>query len=157
LAEKRKKNLDLMQRPLIVFSLLIFLILTSCDIKPQPINYGEDACHFCKMTIVDKQHAAQIVTNKGKAFKFDAVECMLNHLKDIDTSEVALYLVTDYLAPGVLLDATTSQYIISENIPSPMGEFLSSVDSEEAVLQLQKDKEGSIYSWDEILEHFKAR
>ncbi len=146
-----------MQRPITVFLLLIFFILTSCDIKPQPINYGEDACHFCKMTIVDKQHAAQIVTQKGKAFKFDAVECMLNHLKDIDTSEVALYLVTDYMDPGILIDATKSQYIISENIPSPMGEFLSSVKSKEVVLQLKQDKEGSIYSWEEIMKHFKVK
>ena len=146
-----------MQRPITVFSLLIFFILSSCDIKPHPINYGEDACHFCKMTIVDKQHAAQIVTQKGKAFKFDAVECMLNHLKDIDQSEVALFLVTDYLEPGTLIDATKSHYIISENIPSPMGEFLSSVKSEEAVLQLQEDKEGSIYTWNEILEHFELK
>ena len=116
-----------MQRPIFVFSLLIFFILTSCDIKPQPINFGEDACHFCKMTIVDKQHAAQIVTKKGKAYKFDAVECMLNHLEDIDTTEIELFLVTDYLDPGFLIDATSSHYIISENIPSPMGEFLSSV------------------------------
>jgi hypothetical protein len=35
-----------------------------------------------------------------------------------------------------------------------MGEFLSSVKSEEAVLQLQKDKEGSIFTWEEIVEHF---
>ena len=146
-----------MQRPIIVISLLFFIILTSCDIKPQPINYGEDACHFCKMTIVDKQHAAQIVTKKGKAYKFDAVECMLNHLKDIDATEIELFLVTDYLQPGILLDATESHYIISENIPSPMGEFLSSVKSEDAVLQLQKDKDGSIYSWDEILEYFKEK
>jgi copper chaperone NosL len=143
-----------MQRPISVFSLLIFFILTACEIKPQPINYGEDACHFCKMTIVDKQHAAQLVTQKGKAFKFDAVECMLNHLEGIDRSEVALYLVNDYMDPGILIDATTSHFIISENIPSPMGEFLSSVKSEEAVLQLQKDKEGSIFTWEEIVEHF---
>ena len=54
-----------------IFSLLTFITLSSCNIQPQPINYGEDACHFCKMNIIDKQHAAQIVTSKGKAFKFD--------------------------------------------------------------------------------------
>ena len=57
--------------------------------------------------------------------------------------------------PGALLDATTSSYIISENIPSPMGEFLSSVKSEEVVLKLQEEKEGSIYTWHEIMELFK--
>jgi copper chaperone NosL len=109
------------------------------------------------MTIVDQQHAAQIVTQKGKAFKFDAVECMLNHTKEIDHSEIALFLVNDYLEPGILIDATTSHYIISDNIPSPMGEFLSAVKTKESVLQLQKEKEGSVYTWDEILKYFKKK
>jgi copper chaperone NosL len=31
------------------------------------------------MTIVDKVHAAEIVTKKGKVCKFDATECMINY------------------------------------------------------------------------------
>ena len=57
--------------------LLIILILVGCKVDPNPIEYGADACHFCSMTIVDRQHAAEFVTKKGKAFKFDATECMM--------------------------------------------------------------------------------
>ena len=74
--------------------------MVSCGISPKPIDYGSDGCHYCSMTIVDHQHAAEIVTTKGKAFKFDAVECMMNHLKDIDVSTVQLFLVNDFRAPG---------------------------------------------------------
>lgn len=140
-----------------IFSLLTFITLSSCNIQPQPINYGEDACHFCKMNIIDKQHAAQIVTSKGKAFKFDATECMLNHIKEIDKKTIALYLVADYNDPGSLIDAKTAKYIISENIPSPMGEYLSATKTNEDVLELQKNKTGNVYNWEELLAHFNEK
>jgi copper chaperone NosL len=101
------------------------LTFWGCSIGPKPIDYGTDGCHFCSMTIVDQQHAAQIVTGKGKVFKFDASECMLNHLKEVDTSTVALFLVNDYNAPGELIDAIHASYLKSKEIPSPMGEFLT--------------------------------
>ncbi len=60
---------------LLLLSLLFFVV--GCSVEESPINYGKDACNFCKMNIVDKQHAAEIVTSKGKPFKYDAIECMV--------------------------------------------------------------------------------
>ena len=106
------------------------------------------------MNIVDQQHSAQMVTKKGKAFKFDATECMINYLKETDSKEVGLLLVADYNNPRDLIDANSATFIISENIPSPMGEFLTAVPTKEEALTLKKAKEGDIYSWDELLIHF---
>lgn len=50
----------------LITALVAIGLLWSCSIAPEPINYGQDGCHFCKMTIVDKVHAAEIVTTKGK-------------------------------------------------------------------------------------------
>ena len=50
--------------------LLFIVTIVSCDVKPQAIAYGEDACHFCRMTIVDRQHSAELVTVKGKVYKY---------------------------------------------------------------------------------------
>ena len=44
----------------------LLLILIGCNASPKAIDYGNDGCHFCKMTIVDKVHAAEIVTKKGQ-------------------------------------------------------------------------------------------
>ncbi len=144
-------------KKLITLFLLLLFVFTSCTVKPQKINYGEDACHFCSMTIVDKQHAAELVTNKGKAFKFDATECMVNYMADIDTSTVELYLITNFNTPGELIDAKTASYIISENIPSPMGEFLSGVPTKEETLALQKEKGGDIFTWEGLLMHLNDK
>ncbi|MCW8981305.1 MULTISPECIES: nitrous oxide reductase accessory protein NosL [Altibacter] len=129
--------------------LLIFSLFVSCTIKPQEIHYGEDGCVYCSMTIVDRQHAAQLVTDKGKAYKFDAAECMLHFMVENDM-EVELYLVTDYSQPEKLIDATTATFIISENIPSPMRANLSALESNEVARELQKEKGGTLFTWEEI-------
>lgn len=138
-----------------IWIISLILGIVSCSIEPQEISYGEDACHFCQMTIVDKQHASQIVTKKGKAFKYDAIECMINTLDEFEDNSIALYLVSNYKEPSALIDATKSSFIISENIPSPMGAFLSAFKNQEVISRVQAEKGGEIYSWSELKDHFK--
>ncbi|MGB5665818.1 MAG: nitrous oxide reductase accessory protein NosL [Maribacter sp.] len=140
-----------------IFVSIAFLILVSCEVSPKPIDYGSDGCHFCSMTIVDRQHAAEIVTKKGKAFKFDAVECMVNHLKDIELASIELYFVNDYNAPGELIEARKATYLISKDIPSPMGEYLSAFKTTEDAERLEAENKGKLYSWDELLTKFKVQ
>ncbi len=131
------------------------LLLLGCQVGPQPIEYGVDGCHFCKMTIVDKVHAAEVVTQKGKIYKFDATECMVNFRKEFDTSQIKLYLSNDYLEAESLIDATKATFLISENVPSPMGAFLSAFSSKEKAAEIQLTKGGQLYSWDELIVHLK--
>lgn len=133
---------------------VIGILLTSCNVKPQEINYGEDACHYCSMTIVDRQHSAELVTDKGKAFKFDAIECMIHHLEET-TTPMAFYLVADYFKPGEFIDANNATFIISPNIPSPMRANLSAIKLKEKAISLQAEKGGSLYTWDELLTYFE--
>ncbi len=139
----------------IAFTVLVIILFVSCSISPKPINYGSDGCHFCSMTIVDKQHAAQYVTEKGKAFKFDATECMMNELKKVDNSTIALFLVNDFNNPGELVDATLATYLISENIPSPMGAFLSAFERVEEAERAHEANKGELITWAELQSKFK--
>ncbi|SNZ02042.1 nitrous oxide reductase accessory protein NosL [Flagellimonas pacifica] len=135
---------------LIVMAATAFI---QCSIKPQPIVYGTDGCHFCSMTIVDTQHAAQMVTKKGKAFKFDAIECMINYRNEIDADDIAQYVCNHYTAPEELIDATQATFLISEGIPSPMGAYLTAFDSKTGAESAQSKHEGKLFTWDELLEH----
>jgi copper chaperone NosL len=134
-----------------IFALL--LILMSCNVSPKAINYGDDGCQYCKMTIVDKLHAAEIVTKKGKVYKFDATECMVNFLKEFDASKVELYLSTNYKTPEELIDATQATFLISDKISSPMGAFLSAFKVKDEAIMTQSEKGGEVYSWNELLKH----
>ena len=134
---------------------LIFLFF-SCGINIDTINYGEDSCDFCSMTIVDHKHAAQVVTNKGKNFKFDAVECMIHYLAEQkNENELAHILVANLLDPGNLMAAKESAYIISENIPSPMGANLSAVSSIEEAQKLKEENGGEVFDWVSIKNKIK--
>ncbi|UKM65986.1 nitrous oxide reductase accessory protein NosL [Flavobacteriaceae bacterium GSB9] len=130
-------------------------ILLNCNAKPQAIDYGNDGCHFCKMTIVDKLHAAEIVTKKGKVYKFDATECMINFMKTFNNQNIKLYLSNNYKAPGDLIDATQATFLISENIPSPMGAFLSAFKTKADAENAQLEKGGKLFSWEALIEHLK--
>ena len=132
----------------------VLLFATSCKVEPKPIAYGKEGCHFCSMTIVDQQHAAQIVTRKGKVFSFDAVECMVNYTKELDMDEVQLLLCNHYLEPEVLIDATKATFLISEQIPSPMGAFLTGFDTRNAAEEILGANEGELLTWEELVQHF---
>lgn len=130
--------------------LISLLILGGCKIDSEPINYGSDACHYCSMTIVDKQHAAEYVTDTGKAFKFDAIECMMNGIKDAKGTQIALFLVNGFENPGQLIDGTKATYLISKNITSPMGGNLSAFENREAAESVQSELQGEIFTWEEL-------
>lgn len=130
---------------------IVIIAFTACSKEAQPINYGEEACDFCSMTIVSPTHAAQVVTNKGKNYKFDASECMIHFLESaVEESEMLYILSANYLKPGELIEAKTATYIITENIPSPMGAFLSAINNEAEAKTLQEEHGGKLYSWEEI-------
>ena len=140
------------------FMLLVIvnIVLVSCNVSPQPIEYGSDACHFCNMTIVDRQHASQLVTKKGKAYKYDAIECMIHSLQDeFKDTEMAYYLTSDFDQPGEMLDATQSTYLVSEKISSPMGANLSSFLNEIAAQEIRDKFTGELFSWEEIQARLK--
>jgi len=141
--------------------ILILLVMIpwimSCEVKPQEIIYGQDACHFCTMLIVDRQHAAEIVTIKGKAFKYDAIECMMNDLSKWDKPEIIYLLVADYANPDKLVDATNSYFLISEAIPSPMGEFLTAFESAGERRKILQESNGESLNWKELKKEFKIK
>ncbi len=139
-----------LQKLLFVFLLGTFAL--SCSVEPVPIDYGHDECDFCRMTIVDNQHAAEAVTTKGRATKYDAIECLINHLATDDMKDVKMkfILVNDYNSPGALVDAHSAWYLVSEAIPSPMGANLSAFAKEEDARLMAGEKGGEVYDWEAI-------
>ncbi|MDD3722756.1 MAG: nitrous oxide reductase accessory protein NosL [Lutibacter sp.] len=129
---------------------IILLFTISCKVSPEAIEFGKDQCNFCKMNIVDKMHAAQFVTPKGKQFKFDAIECMVNYLDQNSEEKTALLLVADYGNPGEMTDAEKATYLISTEIKSPMGANLSAFSLKNTAEEFQQKNSGEIYTWESV-------
>ena len=141
----------------VTITLILTLLFISCEVKPEKTIYGQDACFYCKMNIVEKNYAAQMVTKKGKQFKYDATECLLNDLRQKDAEKVALFLVTDFYTPEKLVDATKATFLISDSIQSPMGANLATFEEKNrAILLAKENNNGTLYSWNEIQQHFST-
>jgi copper chaperone NosL len=102
------------------------------------------------MTIVDRQHAAELMSAKGRIYKFDAIECMLNRINQEPGMRYREYLVTDFSGKGKLVNATVCTYLISDQMPSPMGAFLSAFQNPDLAEEFQKSKGGELFSWKAI-------
>lgn len=134
--------------------IFILCLFFSCGIEPENINYGNDACSFCKMTIVDQQHSAQYVTKKGKQFKFDAIECMVNDIDQNGSDHLAIMLIADYKQPGNMGPAEEATYLVSKEIKSPMGANLSGFASKDQAVATKDETGGELYDWNELLIKF---
>mgnify|MGYP000889493635 FL=1 len=134
-------------KKIFLFLSLAFLMI-ACAPKAEPIDYGKEECAFCKMTIVSPQFASEVVTQKSKAFKYDAIECMLQAPQE---DKVALYLVCDYLHENTLIDATKATYLISKEIA-----HLAAFASREDAQKIQAEKGGDLYDWQGIQAKFQA-
>lgn len=139
---------------------LIFLVLimSSCTIKNRPIDYGTDDCDYCKMTIMDHRYGSELVSEKGKIYTFDAAECLIEyiyHNEEIGKNAHSI-LVTSYTTPDQLIDATTATYLVSREMPSPMGANLTAFSSKETAIEFQDSKGGNLYTWEELTSDFRA-
>lgn len=130
--------------------IIILLGAVSCKVEPEAIEYGKDQCSFCKMNIVDQTHSAQLVTAKGKQFKFDAIECMVNYLDQNSEEKIGLLLVSDYGNPGEMIEAEKATYLITPAIKSPMGANLSGFSAKNRAEEFQQKHTGEIYAWETL-------
>jgi copper chaperone NosL len=132
---------------------------SSCSTDPVPIEYDKDQCDLCKMTISDVKFGAEIVTKKGKSFKYDAAECMINavSLGNMKADDIGGYFVVDAANPKKLIDAFKAVYLISEKFPSPMGADLSAFANKTDAEKFQKTYGGELKTWDDLLVKFKVK
>jgi copper chaperone NosL len=133
--------------------MLVGVALSACSPTPQPIDLGTDLCDHCKMTIVQEPFAAELVTKKGKVFKFDAIECMAAYLNDKEDSEFEFFLVKDLNEPAEWQDARTSSYLVSKALPSPMGAFLSAYKDADGANEMREAKGGEVFDWKNLRQY----
>lgn len=142
----------------LVLYIMIPVFAVSCKVGPRPINYGEDMCHFCWMTIVDRTHGTEVVTKKGKVYKFDSIECLLNFKRkgEVDPADIAYYLVSDLYSDGEFVEAASATFLRCEQIPSPMGGYLSAFDDRSKAEDVHREMGGSLYDWASLQEAFEG-
>ena len=140
--------------------IILFLLgfsLLACSVKPEPIRYGEDGCYTCKMTMMDNRFGAEVVSTKGKVFKFDDLNCMVNFLNSgyLDDGDIAYRLVIDFSNPGKMIAAENAFYIKSDQVKSPMGSQVAAFEEQSKSDSFKNEWKGIYLSWGEVTTQFK--
>lgn len=128
-------------------------LLSGCSSEPQPIKYDLDVCGYCKMQITDTRYGSEILTKKGKAYKFDSFECLIDFNKE-NTPEVGQYLVTSFDQPNVLVDGNDAWVVKCTEMPSPMGRYLTVFKKQEVAQEIIAEKGGEMLPLNEALTKF---
>lgn len=125
--------------------------LASCiSTESQPIKINSDRCDYCEMTISDGRFGAELITKKGRAYKFDDLQCMLGYEDENKDVEIHSFFVNDYKAKNVLIDATTAFFVKDEELKSPMGGNIAAFNTEDAASDYAKKIETKVLSWGEV-------
>lgn len=143
---------------ILYISLFILFAAAGCSTEPQAINYGKDVCEHCKMVIADEKFGAEMITKKGKVYKFDSAECLLDYINEndqkIQTADARL-LVINFARPATFIDARTAFYLKDKEYQSPMGGNIAPFDNEMLADNNQISPDAKILTFEEVVKDRK--
>lgn len=128
------------------------ILLSGCSSKPQPLITGTDACSFCKMTISDKRFGAEVITKKGKIFKFDDIHCMLAFLKSDEVTRVGVgdIYFTDFSSPHTLTVLDKTFLLQGSTLKGPMNGDIISFANRDSLKSAAQLFEGTEKMWTDV-------
>ncbi len=146
--QRFKKNKN---RPVILSVIMISGLLSACNnAAPKPIKLNTDKCDYCSMTIADGRFGAELITRKGRCYKFDDLQCMLDYKKEKTSIEYKVFYVNDYNGNNQLIDASKAFYVQNEDLRSPMGGNTAAFLTQENAIRFGKNKSALVQTWTEI-------
>lgn len=158
---RRKRGQGVGLAALLPFAIIpaVVFVLPGCDRGPQPIEYGKDSCAECNMTIVDKRFGSEFITGKGRVYKFDDINCMVEftgrdpHARDADAKR----LVVDFNGQGRFLDVESAVFLKHADVRSPMRSGVAAFGDKPAASAVGDGLGGvAVYpTWAEVLAEFR--
>jgi len=151
-SRKRESSIINTAKRTIPAAALMMFLFTSCTAKPQPFAYGKDICDDCKMTIMDPKFGGEIITKKGKIYKFDDAHCLVNFMKGgtVKEADVAQTVFVDYENDHSFLDVKTSYFVTSDGLKSPMNSNTAAFSSKEKANEKAKQTNGIVKDWPQL-------
>lgn len=151
-SRKKKSIISPSAKKAISVAAIIVFLFSSCKVKPEPFAYGKDVCDDCKMTIMEPKFGGEIITKKGKIYKFDDAHCLVHFMKagnakDADVSQIVFL---DYNNEKNFLDAKSSAFVTSEQLKSPMNGNTACFASKELAQENAKQTNGIVKTWEEV-------
>lgn len=141
-----------MSKPTAITLSLFFLIsfIACSNLDSEPIKLNKDNCEYCKMTITDGRFASELITKKGRVYKFDDLRCMINYKSDNNNVECKIHFVNEFTSNNLLIPAENAFFVLSESIRSPMGGNIAAFSENTKAQKFAKERKTSLKTWKEI-------
>lgn len=123
---------------------------------PESINLNKDDCDFCKMSISEGRFAAEVVTTKGRVYKFDDLSCLFRFAAAQEPGHIGKYYAGNFKADNELLDATTAWFVRHESLRSPMGGNIAAFPTRAAAEEYGTLHQTPVMGWDDLRREARA-
>lgn len=118
---------------------------------PEAIRLNADHCTFCQMTISDGRFGVELLTQKGRAYKFDDWHCLQGYLKANDHTQTKEVFIHEYTADNQLISAATAFYVTDDEIKSPMGGHMAAFQHQNEAQKLAHAVHATVQTWNQIM------
>jgi copper chaperone NosL len=128
------------------------LFFSSCSTKPEPFQYGKDVCYSCKMGMADPKFGGEVITKKGKVYKFDDMICMMRFLKsgEVKDADIAQKYVINFQKQNDFIEVSNAFLFVSPELKTPMGGDAAAFTSRDEAKKMTTAANGRVTTWNEL-------
>lgn len=123
-------------------------LLSCAGSGPEPIKLNSDNCDHCKMTITDGRFGTELITPKGRIYKFDDLSCLVEYMKS--NPDVKSVYVHNCLKKSIFIPAETAWFVKSESLRSPMGGNTGAFASEKEAKEFAAASGAKVQNWEAV-------
>jgi copper chaperone NosL len=119
------------------------LFIIGCNPKSEKINFGKDNCAECKMTIMDPNFGGEIITKKGRVYKFDDTHCIAAFLerRGVELNDIYQTLFAHYDHANQFINVNAAEFVVSSRFKSPMrgnaAAFMNSMEAKKKSAEME--------------------
>jgi copper chaperone NosL len=148
---RRRKSSSSLKISHAIAASIVLIGIASCSAGPEPFKKGQDVCHACKMGIIDTKFGCEIITKKGKVYKFDDVICLSRFLRSgtVPESGIDQTVVVNFENDHQFLDINNAFFVLSPSLSSPMQGNAAAFAGKDEAEKMRIAKNGTISNWTE--------
>ena len=128
----------------------LFALFACGETRPEAAKLNVDNCDNCKMTITDAKFVAELITSKGRLYKFDDISCLLSYDKEHPGNVGSKLFVANFENPDQFLSVEEAVFVTGEQIASPMGGNLAAFANNKAAEQFAAPRAAQIILWEDV-------
>lgn len=105
------------------------------------------------MTISDVRFGVELITKKGRIYKFDDTRCAVNFINNgvVPTGQIKNIYLSNYAGDHQLIEANTAFLLKAEGLRSPMGGNIAAFNNNDSLAVIQKRFGGNTLTWNQLI------